>query len=108
MNYFSGNSDDPDKVYSEIIKKAEAAESGELDESDFVRCKRSSLAGFFKSFDSSAEIADDVVLSAAISGVDPFAMPRMIESLTFEEIKTFAADIFGNKNNRTVSVVLPL
>jgi len=108
MNYFSGNSDAPEKVYSEIIKKAEAAAEGDLDVSDFVRCKRSSLAAFFKSFDSSAEIADDVILSSVLSGVDPFSVREMIDSLTFEEIKSFAEELFGKKNNRTLSLVLPL
>jgi len=108
MNYFSGNSDSPEKVYSEIIKKAEAAADGELDMSDFIRCKRSSLAAFLKSFDSSAEIADDVILSSVISGVDPFSVRELIESLTFDDIKALASELFGNKKNRTMSLILPL
>jgi len=108
MNYFSGNSDEPEKVYSEILKKAESAAGGDLDMADFVRCKRSSIASFFKSFDSSAEIADDVILSSVLSGVEPFSVREMIDSLTFDEIKSIAAEIFGDKKNRALSLILPL
>ena len=108
MNYFSGNSDEPEKVYSEILKKAESAAGGDLDMADFVRCKRSSIASFFKSFDSSAEIADDVILSSVLSGVEPFSVREMIDSLTFDEIKSIAAEICGDKKNRALSLVLPL
>ncbi len=108
MNYFSGNSDDPEKVASEIFKKTESAASGELSRDDFIRCRRSSLAGFCKSFDSSAEIADDVLQSVLNTGLDPFEIPAIIEDLTFEEIKALAAEVFGRQDARTISLILPL
>ena len=107
MNSFSGISDYPERVFDLLKKKATAAAEGDLSQNDFERCRRSSLSAFLKSFDSSAEIADDVMMSLISSGVDPFHVPNIIESIGFDDIIYSAKDLFGHKNNWTFSLVLP-
>lgn len=107
MNYFAGNTEQPQRVYELIRQKASAAVQGELDRADFERCRRSSLAAYFKSFDSSAEIADDVMMTAFCAGVDPFSVPDKIEALTFEETSALAGELF-REDNWTMSAVLPI
>ena len=95
------------KVYELIRQKAMSAARGELDRSDFERCRRSSLAAYFKSFDSSAEIADDLMMTSLCAGVDPFSIPEKIEALTFEETAELARELFRD-DNWTMSAVLPI
>ncbi len=108
MNYFSGTTDDPQKIKNLILEKASSAADGELDRSDFLRCKRSLVAGQFKSFDSSAEIADDVLQTALTTGIDPFEMINIAEGITFDEVTELAKGLFGKNISSTLSVILPL
>lgn len=109
VNYFSGNSDDPELVYSLVCEKLkETANTPScLDNDDFTRCKRALLASFLKSFDSCAEIADDIMFSYTAGGIDPFELPELIEGLTFEEVKELASELFCVDNNIALSLILP-
>lgn len=108
MNYFSGTTDDPKNLRELILKKASSAADGELEKSDFLRCKRSLVASQFKSFDSSAEIADDILQTALTAGVDPFEIINIAESITFDEVFELAKELFGSNVSSTLSVILPL
>lgn len=106
LNYFSGSSDAPEKVFELIKEKAFDACRG-LDRDDFERCRRASLAQYVRSFDSTSDIADDVMLSAYYSDSDPFAIPGIIESLTFDEVASMPSELF-QPDRFTLSLVLPL
>lgn len=106
LNYFSGSSDDPELVFELIKEKTSEACRG-LDRDDFERCRRASLAQYVRSFDSTSDIADDVMLSAYYSDSDPFLIPEMIESLTFEELSYIPSELFLPERF-TLSLVLPL
>lgn len=106
LNYFSGSSDDPEKVFEMIKEKTSDACLG-LDRDDFERCRRASLAQYVRAFDSTSDIADDVMLSAYYSDSDPFAIPEIIESLTFDEISSIPSELFA-PDRFTLSLVLPL
>ncbi len=107
MNSFSGNSDDPDAVVKAVLDRAERAANGELSREDFIRCRRSLLAYYYKSFDSTAVIADDIMYSYVSEALDPFAIPDIIESISFDEVAA-ATEIFCDKTLVTLSLVLPL
>ncbi len=107
MNSFSGNSDDPDAVADAILGRAERAARGELSKEDFIRCRRSLLAYYYKSFDSTAVIADDIMYSYVSEELDPFAIPELIESITFDEVAA-ATEIFRDPSRVALSLVLPL
>lgn len=106
LNYFSGSSDSPERVFELIKEKAYDACRG-LDREDFEWCRRASLAQYVRSFDSTSDIADDVMLSAYYSDSDPFAIPEMIEGLTFDEISALPSELFL-PDRFTLSLVLPL
>ncbi len=108
MNYFSGNSDDPDAVVERIFAEMKRAARGELSKDDFIRCRRSLLASYYKAFDSTAVIADDIMYSYIIEDTDPFAVPDIIESISFEETAASAAEVFGDEDKTVLSLILPL
>ncbi len=107
MNSFSGNSDDPEAVAAAILDRGERALRGELSKEDFIRCRRSLLSYYYKSFDSTAVIADDIMYSYVSEELDPFAIPDLIKSITFDEIAA-AAEIFRDPKRVALSLVLPL
>ncbi len=107
MNSFSGNSDDPDAVINAILSRAERATRGELSKDDFIRCRRSLLSHYYKSFDSTAVIADDIMYSYVSDGLDPFSLQALIESITFDEVAA-ATEIFKDPSRVALSLVLPL
>ncbi len=106
MNYFSGTSDEPERVLEAIRDEVERA-SQSLDRNDFERCRRASLAQYIRAFDSTADIADDIMLSAYCADTDPFDVPDMIEALTLEDIAILPAKMFGS-DNWTLSLVMPM
>lgn len=106
LNYFSGNSDSPERVF-ELIKEKAYDACHTLDREDFERCRRASLAQYVRAFDSTSEIADDVMLTAYYAESDPFEIPGMIESLTFEELSALPSELFL-PDRFTLSLVLPL
>ena len=108
MNYFSGTTDDPKTLRELILKKASDAANGGLDPADFLRCKRSIVASQFKSFDSSAEIADDILQTSLTTGVDPFEIINISENITFNEVSALAKKLFGDTMSSSLSVILPL
>ena len=108
MNYFSGSSDDPDTVAERLRNEMKAASRGKLSRDDFVRCRRSLLASYYRAFDSSAVIADDIMYSYVSSNTDPFIVPDIIESISFEETADAAAAVFGDESKITLSLLLPM
>ncbi len=107
MNSFSGNSDEPEAVVNAVLDRARRAALGELSRDDFVRCRRSLLAHYYKAFDSTAVIADDIMFSYVNEGLDPFKLPDIIESISFDEVAAVAA-LFGESNRASLSLILPL
>ena len=107
MNYFSGSSDDPDTVAERLRNETKAASRGKLSRDDFVRCRRSLLASYYRAFDSSTVIADDIMYSYVSSNTDPFIVPDIIESISFEETADAAAAVFGDESKIALSLLLP-
>ncbi|MBO4212527.1 MAG: insulinase family protein [Clostridia bacterium] len=105
-NYFSGVSDDPERVLKLVTEKCEAAKTS-LDERDFERCRRAALAGYIKSYDSTAEIADDNMSEFIAAGVDPFSVPDMIENMKFEDVLRLAKELFCEERY-VLSTIEPL
>ena len=108
MNYFSGSSDEPDTVAERLRNEMRDASLGKLSRDDFVRCRRSLLASYYRAFDSSAVIADDIMYSYVSSNTDPFVVPDIIESISFEETADTAAAVFGDPDKIALSLLLPM
>lgn len=106
MNYFSGVSDDPEKVFELVTKEGERAKNG-IDKEGLERCRRAALAGYIKAYDSTPEIADDIMSELISARVDPFEIPGIIESITEDDVVEIAKDMF-REENYVLSTIEPL
>lgn len=88
-NFISGEASDPEAVLK-VIK--EYLEQAHLFEEDFKRGKRVMYAEFVKSFDSSESIAN-TLLSFVGDGAELFEYGKILESISFEEIKALLDEL---------------
>ena len=102
----SGEADDPRDVF-EIFKDhiAKLRKVG-LSRRDFERCKRVMYSDFIKSFDSTEEIAN-VLLGFVFEGSDIFEYPKIISSVTFEDVCAQFEQAFS-EDLTVLSVIYPL
>lgn len=106
FNLISGESSSPKEVYrifGEYI--ARKLETG-LDKDDFERCKRVLYAAIIRTFDSSENVASELLYNH-IEGSDFLDMPDVINETDFEYTEALFRKFYG-KENRILSVVLPL
>lgn len=104
---FSGETDHPEKVVELIREKIASARRDGLSREDFERCRRVMLSGYIRLFDSSEEIADDVVLNSWFSNCAPFSTPEVISSVTLERCEQVLREVLDNEN-QTLSIIKPL
>lgn len=105
-NSVAGESHEPHRVLDEIFKYiASLAEEG-LSYEDFVRGKRVMYAEFVKSFDSTDNIANNM-LSFICEDTELLSYADVIESVTFEDVQEHFKTAFAPESV-TLSVVLPL
>ena len=102
----SGESDEPERVVSLIKEKLESSAEAGLSAADFERARRVFAAGYIRLFDSSEEIADDVVLNSWFSGIEPFSSLDVLESLTLEYANGLLLKL--RDKNQCLSVIKPL
>ena len=105
-NSIAGEADDPQKVLDEIINYVEDVKIKGIEYEDFVRSKRSLYADFVKSFDHIDNIVNDL-MSFSFDGAEMLSYIDIIESVSFEDVKTLLNTAFV-KEKMTLSVVLPL
>ncbi len=101
----SGESDQPQKVLEEILAYLDRVRTSGLSKEDFEHCRRIEFAEYIKEFDSTEEIADNL-LSAFFDGVDIFSFADQIQSVTFDEVKALFESYF-DPARITLSVVRP-
>ncbi len=81
----SGEADDPEAVLSHIQAfLAEQRRKG-LDEAEFLHCQRIEFAEYIKGFDSTEEIADNLV-AFLFEGAELLSYGQVIQSVTFGEV----------------------
>ncbi|MBE6600789.1 MAG: insulinase family protein [Ruminococcaceae bacterium] len=102
----SGESDVPEKVAELIEKKLKDTLDEGLSPSDFERCRRVFTAGYIRAFDSSEEIADDIIMDAWYANVEPFSLPKMLEELTPDYLTGLLSELCDKKY--TLSVIRPI
>ncbi len=90
----SGDSSDPEKVFSLIRKQAERLATEPIAAEDFERCRRSHYADFVKSFDSTEEIANLLINDFALDGGRIFDYAEVLRTLTPEEVGGIASSLF--------------
>ena len=81
----SGEADDPEAVLAHIRAfLAEQRQKG-LDEAEFLHCQRIEFAEYIKGFDSTEEIADNLV-AFLFEGAELLCYADVIRSVTFDEV----------------------
>ncbi|MBQ7292298.1 MAG: insulinase family protein [Clostridia bacterium] len=99
----SGEADDPKEVLKYIKKYISEFQ---FDENDLTRCKRVLYAEFLMDFDSTEEIANNMV-DYIFEGFDLFEYAHMIENITVDEIKDLLTKMF-KEEYFSMSVVYPI
>ncbi len=105
-NSIAGEADDPKRVLKEIFDYIDGLRSHGLSYEDFLRGKRVMYAEFVKSFDSTENIANNL-LSFIFEGAELLSYADIIESVTFEDVEKAFEKAFAPKSV-SLSVILPL
>ena len=105
-NSIAGEADDPKLALDEILKYIEKLKESGLSHEDFVRAKRVSYAEFVKSFDSTDNIANNL-MSFAFDGAELLSYADIIDSVSFDDVTEIFKNAF-DKEKITLSVILPL
>ncbi len=101
----SGESDDPDAVLAAVWKFLEKTGETGLSRERFEHCKRIEFAEYIKGFDSTEEIADNLV-AFLFDDAELFSYADVISGVTFEEVELLFQNFFYPARF-TLSVVRP-
>lgn len=85
---FDGKSDDPDKIFDKFLTYIEECKKNPPSEAEFERAKRVRLASFIGIFDSSEDIANEI-LPFIFDGVSIFEYADIIKSVTYSDVIGF-------------------
>ena len=102
----AGYSNDPDKVYSEMLAEIEKYKKSGFDPEDFERIKRVFYASNIRAFNSTDDIANDFI-AYIFRGFDMLDYPEVISSVTLDDVtKRFNEDF--TEERIVLSKILPL
>ena len=104
-NAIAGEADDPYKVLAEIRNHLNSLAKDGLSYEDFLRSKRVMYAEFLKSFDSTDDIANNM-LSFFCEDAELLSYAEIIDSISYEYITELFSSAFDN-NSTTLSIVYP-
>ncbi len=109
FSFFSilGDSRDPEEVFRRFASYTEELASIPFPEEDFERYRRALYAGYIKSFDSTEEIANNLVIDFALDGYDIFRYGELLREIDRNTVLRIAAQLF-HPDAYTLSTVLPL
>ena len=102
----SGESNDPEMLFAQIKEYIKKCLNEGLDERDFIREKRCMHASYVSEFDLTEDIAF-ALNGYAWEKLDLFVYPSLIDSITFDDVKNIANEIFKDEYF-TLSVVRPI
>ena len=101
----SGESNDPVALLDEIKAHVRRCIENGVEEIDFIREKRCLYSSYISEFDSTEDIAF-AMNGYSWENLDLFVYPSLIESITFDDVKSLAQEIFKDEYF-TLSVVRP-
>lgn len=105
-NSIAGEAEDPKTVLEEILKYIEDLKKKGLSHEDFLRGKRVMYAEFVKSFDSTDNIANNL-MSLTFDGAELLSYADTVNSITFDDVNALFESAF-DKEKITLSVIMPL
>lgn len=106
FNEISGESSDPQRVYARVRKYIAEKQKTGLDREVYDRCKKVIFADFIKTFDSTEEIACEL-MSYIFEDCDMFDYADVIKALTFEDVEDLLSTMFDD-SFFAISTVYPL
>ncbi len=101
----AGEAEDPDAVWREVFAYLEEQQKQGIDGAEFERARRVEFAEYIKGFDSTEEIANNL-LAFVFDGAEIFQYGDLLRGVRKDEIEELLAEIF-RKENATLSVVFP-
>lgn len=105
-NYYSGETDDPD-LFLEILKNyIKEMQSKPIDRDAFLRAKRTVYADFVRLFDSTDEIANELVAYALLD-MDLFDSVEILDSIGIDYVEKLLQDTF-KEEYFAISIVSPI
>lgn len=105
FNSLSGEADDPELVFDEIMAYLEKKQHEGLDEAVFARCRRVMCAEYVKDFDSTEEIANSL-LGYVFDEGEMFAYGDLLKDVTFEDTERLLSEVFRS-DRVCMSVIHP-
>ena len=106
FNVISSESSEPERVYDRFVEYVEEIKKNGLDKEAFELSKRTVYASNIKSFDSTDDIANNLVFNRFDDG-DILDAPQIIESIDLEYITALLNDSF-KEEYYAMSVVEPI
>jgi len=92
----TGESDDPKEIEERLVAFLTHAKREGISREDFERCRRALYADEIRNYDSTEDIATEL-LTFVFDGGELFEYPSVIESLTLEEINTLLRELPGQE-----------
>jgi predicted Zn-dependent peptidase len=106
FNQISTESSNPESVYEHFVEFIESTKKKGLDKEEFELSKRTIYASYIKSFDSTEEIAENI-MSNHLEETDLFDIPEIISSISYEYVAELLNE-FYKEEYYAMSVVNPI
>ncbi|MBO5213114.1 MAG: insulinase family protein [Clostridia bacterium] len=106
FNQISSESQNPEKVYEFFVAYIKKMQQRGIDREDFELAKRTIYASCIKSFDSTEDIANNMVYNL-FDGADILDAPDIISSIDFEYVSLLLSSMF-KEEYYAMSVVNPI
>ena len=104
--YIASESSDPEAVYDYFVNYIKEMQESGIDREEFELAKRTVFASNIKSFDSTAEIANNMIYNL-FDGADILDAPDIISSIDYEYVSELLNSMY-KEEYYTMSVVEPL
>lgn len=101
----AGESDDPERVFANVLAYIEELKQNGIPQEDFERCKRVEYGNFVSEFDSPENIVN-MLLSFADDGSEMLSYADLMQSITLEQVTEYLHDCF-KQEYMCLSVVWP-
>ena len=93
FNNLSGESDDPEVIWTRLLEYLEQVKREGLPEEDFERCRRVLYADEIRAYDSTDEIANRL-LSFVFDDAEMFSYPTLLQEITKAELEELLRGAF--------------
>ncbi len=105
FNCISGESENPREVLERLWKHLDEVQKNGIDRETFERCRRVLYADEIRAYDSTEEIAENL-LSFVFDGAELFDYPTLLREVTLEQVEALMREVF-RQDLTVLSVIEP-